>query len=392
MGQNTRGILPDKDGWQVDKWRGKKRFRQRGFASFEEAEGWLIQQLEAHRQVTLLGRRQVRTFDDAAANYLLTNRDKPSLVTEAYLLQSIMPFIGSLELHQVHDSTLAPYITARLAAGRAHKTVNLALSVVRRILNLASTAWRDENGLTWLDKTPAITMLQLVGFQREPRPITWGQQRALLPLLPDHLARMSLFVLNSGVRDDVACNLRWDWEIKIPELGCSVFEVPRENVKGRRRTRLVVCNSVAQSVIEAVRGKHPTFVFVYRRERVKNLTAPPMMAYRPISTMNNTAWQRARERAGLGDLHIHDLRHTVGMRLRETGVQEGTISDLLWHSTPSMTHHYSMAQIVELHGALEKIKADSGAWNKSLHTLRLEQEGIRGISTPPKVPAQRKIA
>lgn len=36
--------------------------------------------------------------------------------------------------------------------------------------------------------------------------------------------------------------------------------------------------------------------------------------------MNNTAWQRARELAGLGDLHVHDLRHTVGMRLRKAGI------------------------------------------------------------------------
>lgn len=377
MGQNTRGILPDKDGWQVDKWRGKKRFRQRGFRSFAEAESWLIQELEAHRRVALFGCRTVRTFDEIAAHYLLTNQNKSSLETEAYLLKSIMPFIGHLDLHKVHDSSLAPYVTARLAAGRAHKTVNLALGVVRRILNLAATSWRDDDGRTWLDTVPAITMLPLVGHQREPMPITWGQQRTLLPLLPGHLARMSLFVLNSGVRDDVVCSLRWEWEIKIPELGCSVFEVPPEHVKGRRRTRLVICNSAAQAVIESTRGEHPDSVFVYRRERVKNLHLPAAMAYRPIVTMNNTAWQTARAAAGLGDLHVHDLRHTVGMRLREAGVPEGTISDLLWHSTPSMTHHYSVAQIVELHGALEKIKADSGSWNKSLRTLRLEQVAKR---------------
>jgi integrase len=96
----------------------------------------------------------------------------------------------------------------------------------------------------------------------------------------------------------------------VPELGVSVFEVPREHVKGRRRPRLVVCNSVAQSVIEAQRGKHEEFVFVYRRERVKNTDQAPAMPYRAIETMNNTAWQRARREAGLPDLHVHDLRHT----------------------------------------------------------------------------------
>lgn len=392
MGQNTRGILPDKDGWQVDKWSRKKRFRQRGFLTYAEAEGWLTEQMEAHRKVSLLGVQEVRIFDAAAAHYVLTNKDKVSLETEVSLLKKIMPYIGHLELHQVHDSTLAPFVTARLAEGIAHKTINLALGVVRRILNLAATSWRDEAGRTWLDKAPAITMLTLVGHQRDPMPITWAQQRTLLPVLPDHLARMSLFVLNSGVRDDVVCSLKWEWEIKIPELGCSVFEVPRENVKGRRRIRLVVCNSVAQSVVEAMRGKHPEFVFVYRRERHTRVHLYPPGKYRRINTMNNTAWQNARKKAGLGDLHVHDLRHTTGMRLREVGVSDSAVADILWHSKKSMTHHYSMAQIVEIHGALEKIKADSGVWNKSLHTLRLEYEATRAEVSPPKVPVERKIA
>jgi len=140
-----------------------------------------------------------------------------------------------------------------------------------------------------------------------------------------------------------------------------------------------------------VRGQHPEFVFVYRRERVKNLNQPAAMAYRPIETMNNTAWQNARERTALGDLHVHDLRHTVGMRLREAGVPESTRADILWHSTANMTQHYSMAQVVELHAALEKISADTGAWNKSLATIRQEQLEARAKASPPEVP-QRKTA
>ncbi|OYT90333.1 MAG: hypothetical protein CFE43_18675 [Burkholderiales bacterium PBB3] len=173
----------------------------------------------------------------------------------------------------------------------------------------------------------------------------------------------------------------------------SVFEAPRKHVKGRKLARVVICNSVAQSVIEAVRGQHKDFVFVYRRERVKNTDQAPKMPYRPIETMNNTAWQNARKAAGLGDLHVHDLRHTVGMRLRVAGVAEGTISDILWHSTKTMTmtQHYSVAQIVELHQALDKVKDDAGRWNKSLATLRREQEATLRELTPPEVP-QVKVA
>jgi hypothetical protein len=80
------------------------------------------------------------------------------------------------------------------------------------------------------------------------------------------------------------------------------------------------------------------------------------------------------------------------MRLREAGVPESTIADILWHSRQSMTLHYSVAQVVEIHAALEKIKDDTGRWNKSLSMLRREQEGRNGDASPPKVPRQRKTA
>lgn len=391
MGQKVAGIYPAKNGtWEVDKWWRGARLRHSGFVSFEEAERWLIARLAERREVVIHGARQVRTFDAAAAHYVTTHQGKVSIETEIHLLKSLMPFIGNLNLQEIHDGTLAPYVQARLADGRAHKTINLALGVVRRILNLAANVWRDEKGRTWLETAPAVTLLPLVGFQREPRTISWAAQRALLPELPDHLARMALFILNTGVRDDVVCNLRWEWEIQVPELGISVFEVPRRHVKGRRLVRVVVCNSVAQSVIESCRGRHEEFVFVWRRERVKNTDEAPAMPYQPISRMSNTGWENARAAAGLGDLHVHDLRHTVGMRLREAGVAEGTVSDILWHSTGSMTRHYSVAQLVELHGALEKIKDDNGQWNKSLATLRLEHEERKRRLNPPKVPGQRK--
>ena len=54
------------------------------------------------------------------------------------------------------------------------------------------------------------------------------------------------------------------------------------------------------------------------------------------------------EDAYLTDVRVHDLRHTVGMRLHETNVRESTVSDILWHQHRTMTGHYSVAQIEEL--------------------------------------------
>ena len=210
MGRRQNGFYQDKQGmWCVDKVYRGTRLRER-FQSHQEAENWLIRQLEMLRQSHLFGVRKKWAFNEAAAKYLLDHPEKVSLKTDIFLLESIMPYIGKLTLDQLHDGTLAPYINKRKSDGRANKTINLALGLVRRILNLASRSWRDETGKTWLDMSPLITMLPLIGHQREPRPITWEEQRRLMQLLPDRLARMTLFDLNTGARDEVVCGLKWE--------------------------------------------------------------------------------------------------------------------------------------------------------------------------------------
>ncbi|RYG24337.1 MAG: hypothetical protein EON93_23120 [Burkholderiales bacterium] len=85
--------------------------------------------------------------------------------------------------------------------------------------------------------------------------------------------------------------------------------------------------------------------------------------------MNNTGWQAARTAAGLGDLHVHDLRHTFAMRLREAEVEPETRRVLLWHGDSDVTDHYTPAQIVEVFEAVEKVAKDAGVWNRTLSML-----------------------
>lgn len=385
----TTGIQKAESGYDIDKVYKGVRFRQRGFVDFESAESWLINEMDRLNRERVVGQRIVKTFGEAAVHYLQKYPEKTSLESEVYHLKAVMPFIGSLPLDRVHNETLQGFIQARKAAGRKHKTINLSLSIVRRILNLAARDWRDVNGYTWLLTAPLVTMLPLTD-QRPPRPIMWDEQRRLLPALPDHLAEMALFTLNTGARDDAVCNLQWQWEVPVPQLGISVFLVPVEHVKGeagKKSARVLVCNTVAQSIIERQRGKHKTHVFVYRRERKKNMHRDPVMPYHPIQTMNNTAWQNGRARAGLGDLHVHDLRHTVGLRLREAGVADRTQDDILWHVNKTMTAHYSVAQLVEIFDALEKIKDETNRWNISFTSL-VREANVERLTQ--KSPTQRK--
>lgn len=406
MGRSTSGLRrrPNKQGgtWHIEKVvDGHAIYESCGTSDQAEAERYLAHRLEELRQASVYGVRIDRIFRVAATKFLTENQHKASIVSDAYMLQSLDPFIGELPLSKLHDGTLQQYITARRASGTKSKTINNALSVVRRILNLAARKWRDEHGLTWLGTPPLISMVPTHDV-RKPYPLSWAEQTALIQELPSHLAMMLLFKVNTGTREQEVCQLRWDWEIDVPELDSHVFLIPADfggrtvnsGVKNGE-DRLIVLNDTAHSVIESCRGKHPERVFTYKGE--------------PIDSMNNSAWHKSRCKAamsiytnsgrvipanllkqgqrgflitpelekflvsvlpGFANVRCHDLKHTFGRRLRAAGVSLETRKVLLGHKNGDITSHYSAPELTELFEAANRVCSDKSGKSPALTLLR----------------------
>lgn len=346
-------------------WHIQKRVRGYGTlrestqaTTLEEAENYLVRRLDEIRQQTVYGVRPKRYFADAALKFIAEDKSKSKETSEIFIDQ-LVPMIGQLSLDNIHDGTMKPFIEWCRAKGNKSKTINNKLEIVRRILNLAARKWRDDvTGVTWLETAPLITMLD-VDDARPPYPISWKEQAFLFPLLPAHLQPMALFMVHTGLRDDELCGLRWDQEREVEELGIKVFDL-RDTKNGE--DRVVVLNAVAASVIEGQRAKHRTYVFPFRGRKIK-------------WGMNNTAWQNAVEKAtkkyqehfgraapsGFATLHVHDLRHTFGRRLRSAGVEHETRQDLLGHKNGNVTTHYSAAELLELYKAVQLIESGVSA-------------------------------
>jgi integrase len=339
--KHSPGLRKRRGIWHIEKQiKGYGRvYESTGTGRLEEAERHLAKRLEEIRENLVYGKRPARSFREAATKYLLDNQDKASIGKDACHLKQLDPFIGDLPLRQIHMDTLAPFIAARRQQGAKTKTINLALSTVRRILNLAARLWRDEQGLSWLETAPLIQMLP-IHDAREPYPLSWDEQARLFQELPPHLERMALFKVNTGTREQEVCRLRWDWEVPVQELGRSVFVIPKQWVKNRE-DRLVVLNDVAWRVVNELRGADPQFVFTYRGHIVK--------------AMNNSAWVTARTRCGLPQVRVHDLKHTFGRRLRAAGVWLETRKVLLGHRNGDITTHYSAPELQELLDATNKV-------------------------------------
>jgi integrase len=357
--QRTSGLSKRGGVWHIDKQFGGTRIREStGTGDFGKAQELLAKRIDEIRQARLYGVRAEHTFRAAATKFLAENQHKKRIRDDAIQLKQLDPFIGGLLLKHVHMGSLQEFIAKRRKDGVKTKSINAALAVVRRILNLASSEWVDERGMTWIETAPKIKLFAITDA-RPPYPLSAEEQALLFQELPDHLARMALYKVNSGCREQEVCGLKWEYEVKVPELETSVFILPGDKVKNGEE-RLVVLNRFAKSVIESVRGMHPVYVFVRKTKNGKP---------KPVTKINNTAWKAARERAadkwteqhqepapaGFRKVRVHDLKHTFGRRLRAAGVSFEDRQDLLGHRSGRITTHYSQAELASLIAAAEKV-------------------------------------
>jgi integrase len=210
---------------------------------------------------------------------------------------------------------------------------------VKLVLKAAATRWFHDNGQPWLTAVPEIPRLEVQNLQGHERAITWEEQNTLLKALPDYLARMMLFTVNTGCRRGEVMALRWSWQIQ----NLPAFLIPPEFHKTGRTTgtRLVVCNSIAWSVVEGQRGKHSDFVFTYNGK--------------PVKTFYGRAWKQSRTKVGLPKVRVHDLRHTFATRLAAEGVSEADVGFLLGHSSGTVTRRYIAPDIARLLQEAEKV-------------------------------------
>lgn len=351
--KKTSGLFKKQNIWQIDKQIFGRRIRMTtGTDNLREAELILARVIENTRQMLIFGKRPVHYFEEARVRYLKEKQGKASLCEDTRELKNLGVFFDKKPLEAIHMGSLQPFIDERKRKGVRQRTINKALQIIRHLLNLAASEWLNEDGRPWLEHAPKIRLLD-EHDSREPYPLSWDEQDWLFGYLPKHYRQMALFKVNTGCRMQEVCRLRWEWETFIPELGTSVFLIPKQSiVNGQLRRnvkngdhRLVILNHVAKSVIEEVRGLHPTFVFTYLYQGAR----------RPLTTMNKYTWQRARDLAELPYARIHDLKHTFGRRLRAAGVGFEDRQDLLGHKSARITTHYSRAEIRNLIEAANKV-------------------------------------
>ena len=222
-------------------------------------------------------------------------------------------YLGDMMLNQINGDVVWRIIQSEMRRGIKIATVNRHLAVVRAILRMARDEWQ------WIDSIPKIRLLP--GEVERDRWLTREEADHLLAFCPPHIAAIARFAMATGCRAKEITGLEWN-RVDLARRTAWLDHTKNGTSRG------VPLNHDAVQVLEEQQGKHERFCFTYEGK--------------PISGgVSSRAWRNAVDKAGLGDLRFHDLRHTWASWHRQCGTSCDELKELGGWKTRSMVDRYA---------------------------------------------------
>ena len=171
------------------------------------------------------------------------------------------------------------------------------------------------------------------------RVLTIEEEERLLACSAEHLKPILITALNTGMRKGEILSLKWS----NVDFDNNMLIIDALNNKSKRVKR-VPLNYVMSTMLKQLKLKNQKLsedVFLSDEGR-------------PLKDVK-TAFLNACRRADIHGLRLHDLRHTAGTRMVESGVSIVAISKILGHSSIEITMERYLHPEDSLREAVEKL-------------------------------------
>lgn len=281
-------------------------------------------------------KRKEAAFKDLAAAYLDYARvhNKPSAKNYEYTInRDLLPIWGNRKVTAISKADVSA-LHSRI--GKDHPyAANRLLALIGRIFTLAA-----EWGYTPEDHPNPARGTGIVKFKEDPRD-RWVTESELPRLAaainkdPNPFIKAALWLyLLTGCRKTELLSAKWE------DIDFDRCEIRLPKTKAHR-THFIPLSEPAVRILRSLpRFENNPHVF------------PGRYPGRPLQGIRRP-WDAVKKEAGLPDIHIHDLRRTLGSWLATSGESLNLIGKILNHSTPRVTAIYSRLAETKVKTALE---------------------------------------
>jgi len=168
------------------------------------------------------------------------------------------------------------------------------------------------------------------------------QYAALLNELPSELKSLFVTAADTGIRKGELLAIRWD------QVDFDHGLITLERTKNGHARAVPILAGDMEDLLRAAKAYRDENW--PRCERVFSRDGKPICDFR-------AAWADACKRAGVPDLHFHDLRRTAVRNMRRAGVPQVVRMKISGHKTDSMERRYNIVDTEDLSIAKELMEA-----------------------------------
>ena len=335
------------ESYGIDYYAGGKKHREIIGSLLTEAQEKLAEFRKSARDggyMSLAARRKF-TFDQLAKEYEEKQKGETYFdKTRKYYVPIIKTFFGNKRLYQISPLDVENYkkqrkeTPTRAKKLRSDVAVNRELETLRHIFNKA-VEWQmmeknpfdkfrdpilfkeDENRVRYLTEDEIKRLFAVLEEKPKEKRKPLSEEEPIRKINPSYLKNIVKAALLTGLRRGDLLSLKWaDVDL---EKGVLFFN----EQKKRNRRRIKVLNSDMVNLLKGVPRSESETIF----------NGPDGKPLKDIKRSFRTALKRA----GIGDFHFHDLRHTSASYMVMRGASLKAVQEHLGHTSLIMTQRYA---------------------------------------------------
>jgi integrase len=147
--------------------------------------------------------------------------------------------------------------------------------------------------------------------------------------------------LLTGLRKSNILNLKWE----SVDLEYGFIEILKQENKGHKKIQIPISEKLEEVLYDIFFASYIAPIILMKNSfNLKFIMYNSYVFVNPQTGDNykeiKTGFNQAVKRANIEKFTFHDLRHTVGTRLGNSGIDTGVIQELLAHSQSSTTQRY----------------------------------------------------